>query len=166
MPRLFKWLILLTFTVQINLLFSQEGFMSVPGHDHMVVQQNVMIPMSDGVKLATDIYYPAKNGKPVNEKLPVLLQRTPYGKTGARYISAVSVFTQKGYIVAVQDLRGRYDSEGEFTKYNPLEASDGATTVEWLSKLKSTNGKVGMWGTSYGAHTQADASKLNPKGLS
>ena len=140
MPKPFKWLIFLAFTVQINLLLSQAEFVSVPGHDHMVVQQNVMIPMSDGIKLATDIYYPAKNGKPDNEKLPVLLQRTPYGKTGARYISAVSLFTQKGYIVAVQDLRGRYNSEGEFTKYNPLEASDGATSVEWLSKLKSTNG--------------------------
>ena len=56
MSKPFKWLILLTFTLQLNLLLSQAEFAPVPNHDHMVVQQNVMIPMSDGVELATDIY--------------------------------------------------------------------------------------------------------------
>ncbi len=147
--------------------FSQlPNLISIKGKDNIAIAKNVMIPTQDGIHLATDLYFPLKDGHPVNEKLPVLLQRTPYGKTAERFKPAIHLFVEKGYIVAIQDLRGRYDSEGEFTKYNPLEASDGASTVEWLSKLENSNGKIGMWGTSYGAHTQADASKLSPQGLS
>jgi len=161
-----QWLMAIGLLIPILSCTQTQKFQSVARSDHFVVQKNVMIPTSDGKHLATDIYYPSKNGAILKEKLPVLVQRTPYGKTSERYLSAIDVFTKRGYIVAVQDLRGRFDSEGEFTKYNPLEASDGATTVEWLSKLPESDGQVGMWGTSYGAHTQADASKLNPKGLS
>ncbi|PHN02389.1 CocE/NonD family hydrolase [Flavilitoribacter nigricans] len=167
MVRPLTWLFLLVISLPIQLTFAQEViFSSVPGQDQLLVQKNVMIPAPDGVRLATDIYFPAENGKPVQEGLAVLLQRTPYGKTSERFQEAIRLFAARGYIVAIQDLRGRYDSEGIFTKYNPLEASDGAATVEWLSKLPAGNGKVAMWGTSYGAHTQADASKLDPKGLS
>ena len=131
----------------------------------VVVERNVMIPARDGVRLATDIYRPAVDGQPVAERLPVLLQRTPYGKGADRFVPQATYFASQGYVVALQDLRGRYDSEGEFTKYNPLEAPDGFDTVEWLARLPYTDGRVGMWGTSYGAHTQADASKLDPTGL-
>ncbi len=129
------------------------------------VEKNVMIPAKDGTLLATDIYRPKINGKLITDPLPVVLQRTPYGKSEDRFVPIAEYFASKGYVVAIQDLRGRYDSEGIFTKYNPLEAPDGAATVEYLSELPYTNKKVAMWGTSYGAHTQADASKLNPKGL-
>lgn len=139
---------------------------AVEGVQNVIAKKNVMIPTKDGIRLATDIYYPAQTGKAISDKLPILLQRTPYGKTTERYQSAIQSFTKRGYIVALQDLRGRYDSEGVFTKYSPFEASDGASTVEWLAQLPKSNGKVGMWGTSYGAHTQADAAKLNPNGLS
>lgn len=131
----------------------------------VIVENNVMIPAEDGVLLATDIYRPAIEGQIIEEPLPLLLQRTPYGKSSERFIPQALHFASQGYVVALQDLRGRYDSEGVFTKYNPLEASDGAQTVSWLAKQPYVNGQVGMWGTSYGAHTQADASKLNPKGL-
>ena len=136
------------------------------GFEQIKVDQNVMIPMADGIKLATDIYYPINSVNPSDQKLPILLQRTPYGKSAERFKPAINTFVERGYIVAIQDLRGRYDSEGVFTKYSSKEGSDGATTVEWLSQLEDGNGKVGMWGTSYGAHTQADASKLNPPGMS
>lgn len=129
------------------------------------VEKNVMIPMADGIRLATDIYRPALDGEPIQEALPLLLQRTPYGKSSERFVPQAEYFASQGYVVALQDLRGRYDSEGIFVKYNPLEASDGASTVEYLAKLPYVDGRVGMWGTSYGAHTQADAAKLNPTGL-
>lgn len=132
----------------------------------VVVERNVMIPAGDSVLLATDIYRPAVDGKPLAGPLPLLLQRTPYGKSGERLTPQAVFFASQGYVVALQDLRGRYDSGGMFTKYNPLEAPDGARTVKWLANLPYVDGRVGMWGTSYGAHTQADASKLNPKGLS
>ncbi|MCB0562338.1 MAG: CocE/NonD family hydrolase [Lewinellaceae bacterium] len=133
---------------------------------NVTVEHNVMIPAGDSVLLATDIYRPAVDGQPVTELLPLLLQRTPYGKSEGRFAPQAAYFASQGYVVALQDLRGRYDSGGTFTKYNPLEAADGAQTVEWLSRLPYVDGRVAMWGTSYGAHTQADASKLNPEGLS
>ncbi len=141
-------------------IFAQEALSKV------VVEHNVLIPAGDSVLLATDIYRPAVDGQPLTEPLPLLLQRTPYGKSGERFIPQATYFASQGYVVALQDLRGRYASGGTFTKYNPLEAPDGALTVEWLARLPYVDGRVGMWGTSYGAHTQADASKLNPEGLS
>ncbi len=145
--------------------YAQDIFEKVAGSESVFVQKNVMISAPDGVKLATDIYRMAEGGRPVARPLPILLQRTPYGKASERFVSVASLLAARGYVVAIQDVRGRYDSEGIFTKYNPLESSDGAATISWLSALPYVDGRVGMWGTSYAAHTQADASKLNPPGL-
>jgi len=131
----------------------------------ILFQENVMVPMRDGVKLATDIYRPAVNGVPVDEKLPILLQRTPYNKQNKEFVEQGKFFAKHGYIVAIQDCRGRYKSEGVFVKYVD-EPRDGYDTVEWLGKnLPYSNGDVGMWGLSYGAHVQAGAAKLNPAHL-
>src|SRR3990172_9031041 len=122
-------------------------------------EENLMIPMRDGVRLATDVYRPARGGTPLDEKLPVLLQRTPYGKTGSSLVESARYFAANGYVVALQDVRGAYASEGVFTKYIG-EGEDGFDTIEYLSKLPYANGKVGMWGTSYAAHVQANAAKV------
>ena len=166
MKKLATTLLLSLFLAFSPYTFSQLDFVKLEGYEELFVQRNVMIPAPDGIKLATDIYRAGKGNKSDQKRMPVLLQRTPYGKMSERFVKVITHLASKGYVVAVQDLRGRYDSEGEFRKYNPLEGSDGAATVEYLSKLPYTDGRVGMWGTSYGAHTQADASKLNPKGLS
>lgn len=166
MKNTFVWVFLLTScSAQQGLVTTNQTNTQQSSQQHFIVQRNIMIPMNDGISLATDIYIPVENGNPVEQKLPILLQRTPYGKTADRFKPSIELLTKRGYIVAIQDLRGRYDSEGDFTKYNSLEAPDGAATVEYLSKLPITNGKIGMYGTSYAAHTQADASKLNPAGL-
>ena len=128
------------------------------------VEENLMIPMRDGVRLATDIYRPSRVGAPVDEKLPVLLQRTPYDKTGTRIVEAAKFFAQNGYVVVLQDHRGRYASEGEFTKYIG-EGQDGYDTIEFIANLPFSDGQVGMWGTSYAAHQQANAAKLKPPHL-
>ncbi|UCE05554.1 MAG: CocE/NonD family hydrolase [bacterium] len=145
-----------------GILFCSEDLYEI------VVQENILIPMRDGIKLATDIYCPAKNGIPVEDKLPILLTRTPYGKSTTnsqfRFVSQAKYFVEHGYVVVIQDCRGRFASEGVFTKY-VNEAQDGFDTIEWLAKLPFTNGKVGMWGTSYGAHVQAAAAQLNPPHL-
>jgi putative CocE/NonD family hydrolase len=120
-----------------------------------------MIPMRDGVLLATDLYLPPSEFKP---PYPVLLQRTPYNKRNQNLTPQAQYFAQHGYLVALQDCRGRYRSQGEFSKY-VSEPRDGYDTVEWLAKMPESNGKVGMWGTSYGAHVQAAAAKLNPPHL-
>ncbi|MDP2959517.1 MAG: CocE/NonD family hydrolase [Longimicrobiales bacterium] len=134
-------------------------------YDAVPFARDVMVPMRDGVKLATDIYRPAVRGTPVADKLPVLLQRTPYGKEDPGLVERAMVFVRHGYVVALQDLRGRYESEGSFQKYDDVTAPDGYDTVEWLARLPYVDGQVGMWGTSYGAHTQADAAKMNPPHL-
>lgn len=132
----------------------------------VVHQSDVMMPARDGVLLATDIYRPAHGTVPVEEKLPVLLHRTPYDKTMPSTIAIAETLARHGYVVVVQDTRGRHHSKGVFEKYYVYDAYDGYDTIEWTAKLAYSNGKVGMFGTSYAAHTQADASKLNPPHLS
>lgn len=120
-----------------------------------------MVPARDGVGLATDIYRPDNGG----EKLPVLLHRTPYDKSAAATVAIAEYFAAHGYVTIVQDTRGRHHSQGVFSKYYKYDAYDGFDTIEWAGKLPYSNGKVGMYGTSYAAHTQADASKLHPPSL-
>ncbi|MGV8937332.1 MAG: CocE/NonD family hydrolase [Allorhizobium sp.] len=143
----------------------------------VVVERNVMVTMRDGIRLATDIYRPAVDGKPVMGALPALMERTPYGK-GERSRSEIEVgmdvpmdrsqvasfFARAGYAVIYQDCRGRYASEGEFTKYLS-EAEDGFDTAGWLVKQPWSNGQFGTMGLSYAAHTQAALACLNPPGL-
>ena len=126
---------------------------------------DVMVPMRDGVRLATDVYRPARRGVPVETPFPVLLQRTPYGKEGRGLVERAGYFVRHGYVVVLQDTRGRYESEGTFSKYHDFDATDGFDTVEWTAALPFTTGEVGMFGTSYGAHTQADAAKMDPPHL-
>lgn len=125
---------------------------------------SVMVPMRDGIGLATDIYRPTIDGYLHEEPLPVLLHRTPYDKRSSRFSETAAYFSKAGYVVAVQDVRGRYRSEGMFSKYE-TEAQDGYDTIEWLARQPYAEPKIGMWGTSYGAHTQADPAKLNPPSL-
>src|SRR5437660_11957177 len=83
----------------------------------VVFARNQMIPMRDGVKLATDIYRPAAAGVPVADKLPILLQRTPYNKEAPATVAQARFFASHGYVVALQDERGAFHSEGVQSKY-------------------------------------------------
>ncbi len=132
-------------------------------YDAVLAQRNFMVPMRDGKRMATDIYLPGHNGVAVSEKFPVLLQRTPYDKTASQ--KQAEYFAQHGYAVAVQDTRGRYKSEGNFAKVQPVDATDGFDTIEWLAKQPWSSGAVGMWGTSFAAHMIAGAAILHPVAL-
>jgi uncharacterized protein len=132
---------------------------------NVIRQQDVMVAMRDGVKLATDIYRPGAGEKPAAERLPVLLHRTPYDKADAAAMAIAETLAQHGYVVMLQDTRGRHHSEGVFEKYYAYDAYDGYDTIEWAASQPYSDGKVGMYGTSYAAHTQADASKLAPPHL-
>src|SRR5262245_44398330 len=96
------------------LLFVLAGTVAVPAwriqnqpsYDAVRFAENVMVPMRDGTKLATDIYRPTRNGSLTDEKLPLLLQRTPYNKEGAGLVDRAKYFARRGYVVAVQDIRG------------------------------------------------------------
>ena len=133
-------------------------------YEVILYEQNLMVPMRDGVRLATDIYRPWRNGQPVEETFPLILQRTGYDKTSERFVEQARYFVQRGYVVAIQDDRGTYASEGVQTKYIGW-GKDGYDAVEYLGELPYTDGQLGMWGTSYGAHTQATAAILDPSHL-
>jgi putative CocE/NonD family hydrolase len=156
--------------------FSQAEPYGTPQEDEVGVVKDVMVPMRDGVKLATDIYYPAKDGAPVPGKFPVLLSRTPYGKNPTRPQDGTLTkeqqnrrepayyFASRGYVVVVQDCRGRYNSEGTF--YLDLnEGPDGYDTVEWAARQPWSNGKVGTFGGSYLSATQNSLAVLRPPHL-
>ncbi|MGZ4788071.1 MAG: CocE/NonD family hydrolase [Terriglobales bacterium] len=134
------------------------------------------IPMRDGVKLFTAVYVPKDTSQPY----PFLLARTPYGVAPygedqyPKRLGPSKEFLQAGYIFVLQDVRGRYQSEGEFVEMRPHidnpgpgrtdESTDMYDTVEWLLKhVPNNNGKVGIWGISYpGFFTSASIIDSHP----
>ena len=126
---------------------------------------DVMVEMRDGTELATDIYRPADpdTGEPVERPQPVLLERTPYNKRESSERHG-HWFAERGYVVAIQDCRGRFDSEGEFSLL-VNEPEDGHDTVEWLAEQPYCDGQVGTIGTSYGAWVQNALATQDPDGL-
>lgn len=125
----------------------------------------VMVPMRDGVRLSTELYRPARDGAPVAGQFPVLLLRTPYELRDSAIVRQARTFAAAGYVVALQNIRGRYRSEGRFTKYADVDAPDGHDAIEWLAAQPWSTGKVGMWGRSYAAHAQAMAAMTRPPHL-
>ena len=113
--------------------------------------QTVMIPMRDGVKLATDIYRPARNGSPAEGKFPVILERTPYNKASGAAIR--NALVPRGYIVVIQDVRGRYQSEGHWRPIRD-DPNDGFDTAKWIGAQAWSDGSIGTMGSSYGGATQ------------
>ncbi len=142
-----------------------------------VVFRDVMVPMRDGVRLATDVTLPARNGRALPGPFPTLMHRTPYDKSAARP-SEISVsdpapktngavaamLARQGYAVLNQDCRGRYASEGLFQKYLG-EGEDGWDTLEWARTQSWCDGSFGTFGLSYSAHVQTALAVLNPEGL-
>lgn len=122
-----------------------------------VTVTQVMVPMRDGVKLATDIYRDS-----AIEKAPVVLMRTPYNKAGGR--SSAERFAAAGYIAVVQDCRGKFVSEGQFVPYSH-EGWDGHDMVDWIGEQPWSAGPIGMWGASYVGATQWLAAAEHPEGL-
>ncbi len=137
----------------------------------VIASQNVMIPMRDGVRLATDIYRPADSeGNAIASQFPVLVGRTSYDKSNpVIWIDAVvKAFVPRGYVVVLQDLRGRGFSEGTgdyFHTANQKEGLDGYDTIEWAAEQSWSNGKVGMVGASHGGIVQNMASLYRPPHL-
>src|SRR5690348_4474395 len=130
------------------LLFALPACAQTPSE--VAILQSVMVPMRDGVKLATDIYRPARNGTPIDAKFPVLLERTPYTKEFVGRITAA--FVPHGYVVVVQDVRGRYKSEGRWDPLR-LDPVDGFDTAQWIGAQPWCDGNIGAMGSSYDAAT-------------
>ena len=130
----------------------------------ITIQKDVPATMRDGTTLYANVYRPG--GEAGTGTYPVLLTRLPYGKDlplGTGYVNPVKL-AEHGYIVVVQDVRGRFASEGE---WNPsvYEFEDGYDTVEWAAGLPGSDGRVGMYGASYFGMTQWQAAVTQPPAL-
>lgn len=130
----------------------------VPG---VIVERGVQVPMRDGITLSTDVYRPDGDGP-----YPVLYMRNPYGRT----LGHMTVYhhptwyARNGYIVLIQDVRGRWDSEGAWDPFEH-DGTDGYDTIAWAANLPYSNGKVGTYGFSYGAGVQFLTASLQPRAL-
>jgi len=140
----------------VSLAFLAVRSFAQPGAN-LIAEHNQPMKTRDGVTLYADIYRPAGDGP-----FPVLLQRTPYNKDNAANFARQAV--ARGYMVVVQDVRGRYKSEGEWYTFKH-ETDDGYETVEWAAALPHSNGKVGMFGGSYVGATQMLAAIGHPPHL-
>ena len=123
----------------------------------VTVESHVTMKTRDGVVLYADVYRPTAAGQ-----FPVLLQRTPYNKDGGRGFGLKAA--ARGYIVVIQDVRGRYASEGEWYTFKH-ESEDGYDSVEWAASLPNSDGRVGMFGGSYVGATQMLTAIAHPPHL-
>ncbi len=128
----------------------------------VTLECGVAAAMRDGVRLVADIYRPAASPGP----WPVLLMRQPYGRDIASTVvyAHPTWFARRGFMVVIQDVRGRGDSEGEFHAFRH-EIDDGHDTVMWAAALPGSNGRVGMYGFSYQGSTQLLAALGRPPPL-
>jgi uncharacterized protein len=157
-PRVRLWLAapLLVASVAVVQMRGEQ-----PAAQPALTASDTMIAMRDGQRLYTQVYAP----KAASGVLPILLLRTPYGTgdlNAARIAASLPELTGEGFIIAVQDIRGRFRSEGNFVMLRQprdrkdVEAIDESTdtydTIEWLlANVPGHNGRVGIAGTSYGA---------------
>jgi predicted acyl esterase len=105
--------------------------------------------MRDGVKLSVDVYRPDVEGRH-----PAILIHTPYNNNASSWTERARWFARRGYVVAISDCRGRFDSEGDWDPFGAKHKTDGFDLVEWLAKQPWCDGEVGMMGPSYMGWTQ------------
>src|SRR4051794_35442946 len=140
----------------------QTPLRGAPMHD-IEVEFDVPVPMRDGTVLRADIYRPSREGE-----YPVLLARGPYEKGLQVTVEGLmdsKTMVKAGYVVIMQDTRGRFASEGEWLPWK-CERDDGYDTVEWAASLPYSNGVVGMYHGSYLGGTQWSAAVSRPPHLS
>jgi len=125
----------------------------------VTIEKNLAMRTRDGITLRADVYRPDASGR-----FPVLVMRTPYDKSQQMAMTERDYFPPRGYVLIVQDTRGRFSSEGEFAPF-VNEARDGYDTIEWAASLPWSNGKVGAVGQSYLALVQYYAATLAPPHL-
>ncbi len=134
---------------------------SAPAYE-VVTERDVMMPLRDGVCVATDLYFPAQGARKLDGPWPAVMVRTPYDKTN--HTAGCRFYAERGYVAVAQDVRGRYASEGEFYAF-ANEGPDGYDAVEWVAAQPWCNGRVGTFGASYEAALQSALASLAPPHL-
>ena len=129
-----------------------------------VLARNTGMEARDGTWLATDVWRPAQGGEPLPGPFPAVLVRTPYDRRGARYERHGEFWAEHGYLFAIQDVRGRFGSEGDFVLL-ANEGPDGFDAVEWVAALPYCDGNVGTFGTSYSGWVQSALALERPPHL-
>lgn len=129
-----------------------------------IVEYDVAVVMADGVTLYMDLYRPALAGEALPGPWPVLLERGPYNKDRLLYTLNGRYFAKRGYVYAIQDVRGRWMSEGRF-EFLRNEADDGRDTVAWIADQPWCE-QVGTLGISYTTATQQALAVRQTKFLS
>ena len=140
LKKLWLRVVLFTGLTLLSTTHASDPAVPVEGRNFRMIRQ-ISVPMRDGVKTAATIFLPREEGV-----YPVVLQRTPYNRLG--WINGAEEWAKSGYIFICQDVRGRYDSEGEFD-FLSQESNDTPDTVAWIRRQSWCNGKVGMMGPSY-----------------
>lgn len=132
-------------------------------------EQELAVPMADGVRLATTVTWPSLDGSSAAPgRFPVVVSITPYGRNALGGAPDRAAFAQRGMIGVTVDTRGTGGSEGNLDEnyFSPLEASDGAALIEYFGTQDYSSGRVGMAGGSYVGITQLLAAEQQPPHLS
>jgi putative CocE/NonD family hydrolase len=150
---------ILQLTIGICVVVASASCVCAQQSYEVIAQNGVAMKTRDGVTLHADVYRPKADGK-----FPVILMRTPYDKSVGWAASPAYQIAAHGYVVVVQDVRGRYTSDGEWYPFRH-ESADGYDTVEWVAALPYADGRVGMMGGSYVGATQMLAAIAHPPHL-
>ncbi|MBO2453485.1 CocE/NonD family hydrolase [Actinomadura barringtoniae] len=148
--------------------YSADGWKARPEqYDGMDIERDVPITMKDGVKLLADIQRPTRHGKVVPGRFPVLVQQTPYIKTVLSLPPINWALVKRGYVIVTVDVRGTGGSGGKWPVWGEPEHSDGKSVVEWAASHNRpwSDGRVGLFGISYGGINQLFTASQRPKGL-
>jgi putative CocE/NonD family hydrolase len=160
-------LILIAGLLLVGGYFSYIPNASSANHHNKIEITEVSITMSDGIRLAADIYWPA--GADKKDRFPILLEYLPYRKdeNRARNYSLYSYFLEHGYLVVRVDMRGTGNSEGITIpyEYSDIELDDGEEVIDWLSQQEWSTGSVGMFGISWGGFNSIQMAMRNPPAL-
>ena len=135
--------------------------------DNVYVFRSIRVVMRDGVHLVADIYYPGGGKELPAGPVPVLVERTPYGRTIARFQGFGRAAAKAGYAFVIQDVRGRGESEGRFHMMTnvPDEGLDGIDTWQWVTSQPWCDGRLGTVGGSFSAANQQALALHRPQGL-
>ena len=145
-----------------------SGWKARPATYAGATTKDLALRMSDGVVLRADVLRPARpDGTPAPGRFPVIVTQTPYNKNAPRLNVANEYLVQRGYVQVIVDVRGTGGSEGQWSSFGPREQRDGKEVVEWAhsSKRPWSNGRVGLYGVSYGAINQFLTAAQRPAGL-
>ena len=161
MKNLYNIIVLVAILFTQQSLNSQQNILSKI-HEIATIEQKVMMPMRDGVRLSTDIYVPK-----TDKKVPIIFSRTPYnfnswgdGEEKTRTHERAYEALKRGYAYVVQNERGRYFSEGKWDILG-IPLTDGYDAFSWMSKQPWSNGKIGTLGCSSTAEWQMAVAALD-----